>query len=185
MAGIPLAGALAWNQIKTTRPITHYRTTIYADPSNADMDDVRNSLSKMKKKFKRRLPRRKHKPDGTGATSDGNPERVDSTSSPPRPGPRPVADKSYDREGNRADAAGEQVSSANRPSQLDGPESVPACGSDNGQGGGEADVDRGEASQRNSRPHSDVEITVGSGRDGIYPSPSTPSISHSGEPDGT
>jgi len=144
------------------------------------MDDVRNSLSKMKKKFKRRLPRRKHKPDGTGATSDGNPERVGSMSSPPQPGPHPIADKSYDREGNRADAAGKQVSSVNRPSQPDGPES---CGSDNGQGGGEADVDREKASQRDSRPHSGAEVTVGSGRDGIYPSPSTPSISHSGEPD--
>ena len=180
----------AWNQIKATRSITHYRTTIYADPSNIDMDDIRNSLSKMKEKFKHRLPGRKRKQDGAESTLDDGSERADSTSSFPQQEPHAVTDQSYDREGNRADVtvAGEQVASANRPPQPDGAESVPAHGNDNGQEGGEADIDGGETSQRGSRLHSDVKVAVGSGHDGelegVSPSPSTSSIPHGGKPDG-
>jgi len=142
----------------------------------------------MKKKFKHRLLGRKRKQDGTGSSLDGDLGRADSTSSLPQQEPHAVTDQSYDREGDKADVAAEQVASANRPSQPDGPESMPTRGSDNDQGGGEADVDGGEASQKGSRPHSDVEVAVGNGRggelEGVYPSPSTPSIPHSGKPDG-
>ena len=72
----------------------------------------------------------------------------------------------------------------------------PARRSETGQGEGEADVDRGEVGQRHSCPDSDVEAMVGSGprREGsdaddvkveqVHPPPSTPSIPHSGKPDG-
>jgi len=94
--------------------------------------------------------------------------------------------ESYNREGDRVDAAEERVFSTDQP-QPDGPESVPARGRDNG---GEADVDGGKASwQRDSHPHPDIETAVGSGRsgklEGTYLSPSTPSISYGGKPDST
>ena len=99
-----------------------------------------------------------------------------------------MVNESRDREGNRDNTAGERATSTDRSPQPDGAESVPAHGNDNGQEGGEADVDGGEPSQRGSRPHSDVEVAVGSGRggelEGVYPSPSTPSIPHGGKPDG-
>ena len=142
----------------------------------------------MKKKFKHRLLGRKRKQDGTGSTLGGDSERADSTSSLPQREPHAVTDQSYDREGNKADVAGEQVASANRPSQTDGPEFIPTRGGGNDQGGGEADIDGGETSQRGSGPHSDVEVAVGNGRggelEGVYPSPSTPSIPQGGKPDG-
>ena len=171
--------------VKATRPIIHYRTTIYpivSDPSDIDMHNIRASLSRTKKKFNQRLTGRKHKPDGTGE------ETPDSTSSLPQPDPHVVADESNDQEGNRTDAAGERASSTVRPPQPDGPESVPAHGNDNRQEGGEAGVDGGESGQKDSHPRSDIEVTVGSGRSGeletVNPSPSTPSISHGAEPDG-
>jgi len=168
--------------VKATRPIIHYRTTIYTNPSNIDMGNIQSSLSKMKNKFKQRLAGRKRRPDGTGA--DPGEGRADPTNPPPQPDPHAIADESHDLEGDRADAAGERASSTVRLSQQDGPESVPARGNDNHQEGGEADVDEGEASQRDSYPN-----PVGGGRSGeleaVNPSPSTPSISHGAEPDGT
>jgi len=184
--GIPPVGAPAWNQIKATRPITHYRTTIDTDPSNTDMGNVQSLLSKAKRKFKQRLARRKGRLDGTGPNPGEG--RADSTTSLPQPEPHAVVNESRDREGNRDNTAGERATSTDRSPQPDGAESVPAHGNDNGQEGGEADVDGGEPSQRGSRPHSDVEVAVGSGRggelEGVYPSPSTPSIPHGGKPDG-
>jgi len=150
------------------------------------MDDIRGSLSKMKKKAKRLLTGKKRKPDGT-ATNPG--EGFNPASSVPQPEPHVVVGESYDGEGDKADAAGEPVFSTDQPPQPDGPESVPAHGSDGGQEGGEPDVDGGEASQMDSHPRPDVEVAVGSGHseehEGVHPSPSTPSISHDGKPDGT
>jgi len=151
------------------------------------MDDIRGSLSKMKKKAKYLLTGKKRKPDGA-ATNPGE-EGGDSASSVPQPEPHVVVGGSYDEEGDRADAAGEPVSSTDQPPQLDGPGSVLAYGSDGGQQGGEADVDGGEAGQIHSHPHPDVEVAVGSGYsgepEGAYPSPSAPSISHDETPDST
>jgi len=170
-----------------TRPIIPYRTTIHADPFNTDMDNIRGSLSKMKKKFKQRLTGRKRKPDGTGANSGE--ETPDSASSLPQPEHHVIADESHHREWNRAGATGERASSTDRPPQSDGPESVPVRGNDNRQEGGGADVDGGEASQKDSHLRPDVEVAVGSGRsrelEAVHPSPSTPSISHGAEPDST
>jgi len=151
------------------------------------MGNIQSSLSKTKKKVKQRLPGRKRKPDGTG--SDPGEGRADSTSSLPRPEPHVVAGESRNREQDGADAAGEPVSSKDPPPHPDGPGSVPARGDDNSQEGGEADVDGGETSQRESHPHLDAEIVVGSGRseelEGVHPSPSTPSIPRGGTPDST
>jgi len=151
------------------------------------MNNLQVLLSKRKNQFKQRLTRKKHKPDGTAA-SPGE-ETPDSTSSLPQPDPHVVADDRNDQEGNRTDVAGERASSTIRPPQPDGPESVLARGNNNRQEGGEADVDGGEASQKDSYSHSDVEVAVGSGRSGeleaVDPPPSTPPILHDAEPDGT
>jgi len=151
------------------------------------MVDIRGSLSKLKKKTKNLLTGKKRKPDGT-ATDPGE-EGVDSASSVQQPEPYAAVGESYDGEGDKADTAGEQVFSMDQALQPDGPESVPAHGSDGGQEGGEADVDGGKAGQMDSHPHTDVGVAVGSGHSGeleaVHPSPSVPSISHDGKPDGT
>jgi len=150
------------------------------------MDDIRGSLSKMKKKFKQGLAGKKRKPDGTGVDPGG--ERADSTISLPQSEPHVVAGGSYNQEGDRADVAGERTSSMDQP-QPDEPKSVPARGSDNGHGGGEADDDGGEAGQTHLYPHPDVEVAAGSEPggelEGINPSSSAPSISHGGKPGST
>jgi len=146
------------------------------------MDDIRGSLSKMKKKVKHRLTGKKGKPGVTGANPAG--EGADSTSSLPQPESHVVAGKSYDGEADQADTAGEQILS------TDGPESVPTCGGDDGQTEGEVDVDGGEASQSHPHPHSDSEIGSGSGSsrevEWFSLSGSTPPLSpHGEEPGGT
>ena len=151
------------------------------------MVDIRGSLSKMKKKAKHLLTGKKRKPDGTGANPGG--EGVDSTSALPQPESQVLVGRCYDAEGDRADGAGEPVFSTDQPPQPDGPEPVPARGGDHGRQGGEAVVDGGKAGQKHSHPHPDVEVAVGSGHsgelEGVYPSPSTPLISHDGKPDST
>jgi len=151
------------------------------------MGYLRDLLSKIKRKLKHLLTGRKREQDGTGANHGV--ERPDSTILPPQPGPHAVAGESYREEGDKANAAGEPVSSAGQSPQPDGPESVSVHGSDSGQEGGETDVEGGEASRTDSHPHPDVEVTVGSEHSGkledVHPSQSTPSISHDGKPDGT
>jgi len=148
------------------------------------MDDIRGSLSKMKKKAKHLLTGKKRKPDGT-ATNPG--EGVDSASSVPQLEPHVVVGGSYDGEGDKAGAAGEPGFSTDQPPQPAGPESVPAPGSDDGREGGETDVDGGEASLMDSHPRPDVEVAAESGHSGeleeVQSSSSTPSISHGGKPD--
>jgi len=150
------------------------------------MDNIRGSLSRMKKRFKRRPAGGKRKQDGTGASPGG--EGTDSKSSLPQPEPHVTAGKSYEREGDRANVAGERSFSADRP-QSEEPESLPVREGDDGKEGEKADVDGGEAGQTHSRPNPDVEAAVGSGRgeelEAVHPSPSTPSISRGGVPDGT
>jgi len=145
------------------------------------MGNVQSLPSKATRKFKQWLARRKSRPDGTEANPGGG---ADPTTSHLQPEPHVVVDESRDREGNRDDTAGERATSTDRSPQPDGVESVPAYGNDNGREEGETEIDGGEPSQRGSSPYSDVEVTVRSGSDGIYPSPSTPSISDSEEPDG-
>jgi len=135
------------------------------------MENLRDSLSKAKKKFKHRLTGRKRKPDGTEADPGG--ERAGSTTSLPQ-------------QGDGANVAGEQVG---RPPHPDGLVSMPTRGSNNGQEEGQTDVDGGEASQRDSCTRPDVEIVAGSGHsgelEGVYTFPSTPSIPYGGSVDST
>jgi len=151
------------------------------------MEDIRDSISKIKKKFKHRLTGRKRKPDGTEADPGG--ERADSTTALLQRESHIVADESYDREGDRANAAEEQAFSTSRPPQPDGPKFVPTRGSGNGQEEGGTDVDGGEASQGYSHARPDVKVAVGSGRsgelEGVYTSLSTPPISYGGKADST
>jgi len=152
------------------------------------MDDIRGSLSKMKKKVKHRLTGKKPKPDGVGPGPSG--EGADSTSSLPQPDPHVVADESCDGKGDRADPAGERVFSTDRPPQPDQSEFEPAHGGDVSQEGGDADIHGGEPSQSHPHPHSGSEIGVGSGSsretEWFSLSGSTPSLSlHDEEPDGT
>ena len=112
-----------------------------------------------------------------------------------RPVPHIVAGGSHDLEDDGG-SAGRRVGSADQFPQQTEPELAPAHGGETGQEEGEADVDRGEVSQRHLHPDSDVEVTVGSrpGREGndidevrverVLPSPSTPPIPHGGEPNG-
>ena len=141
-------------------------------------------FSKLKKKIKHRLTGSKHKPGRTGADAGG--ERVDATGSLPRPGPHVVASGDHDQEGGEANAVGEQVLPANRPSRPTTPEPVPEGGSENGQEG-EVDVDGREDSQKHSMRSGPSK--EGNGADGgtveqVYPSPSTPSIPRGGNPNG-
>jgi len=150
------------------------------------MDDIRGSLSRMKK-FKHRLTGKKRKPDGTvpNPREDG----AGSTSSLPQPESRVVADESNNRKGDRANVAGGRIFPMDQPRQPDGPESVPELGSNNGKEGGKADADGGEGSKRDLYPHPDVGVAVGGGHNGEFegtrPSPPAPSISHGGKPDST
>jgi len=165
------------------RPLSHH----HLRSSDTNMDNIRDSFSKMKKRFKHRLTGRKRKPDGTGVDPGG--ERADSTTSIPQPESHSVAGESYNREGDKANTDGEQVSSTDPPPQPDGPESVPTRGSDNAQEEGETGIDRGESNQRDSHTRLEIEVAVGSGRseelEGVHPSPSTPSIPHGGKADST
>jgi len=72
------------------------------------MDDIRDSYSKLKKKFKHKLTGSgKPKPDRTGSDSHG--ERVGSSGSLLRPGPRVVAGGGHNRGGNGSNADDESV----------------------------------------------------------------------------
>ena len=144
---------------------------------------IRDSASKLKKRVKHLGDKLK-----PGRTGDGpSEETVDTASLPSRPAPHIVAGGSHSREDPGADSDG-QIRLMDQSPAPGVPEPAPACGSDDDQegfGGGQA------------TPHSDIGVPVGSGpsREGngtggkkvgrVYPSPSTPSIVHSGKPDGT
>ena len=148
----------------------------------------RDSFSRLKKKLKHPLTRTRHNLDTAGTDSGG--EGVDSASSLPQSGSHIIAGSSHDGETD-----GRRVYSTDQPPQSDQPEPVPACGSENDQGGGEVEVDGRGVGQKGSHSHSDVEVAVegGPGLEGIdangetvewaHPPSSTPSIPHSGGPD--
>ena len=133
------------------------------------MDDIRDSLSRMKKKIKYRITGRKRKPDGTGADTPG--ERADSPGSLPRPESRVVAGGGHDQGGNGANTDGQQAYSTD-------------------QGRREVDIGGGAISQRHSYLDSDVDAATGSRRTSeevgrVYPSPYTPPVPDSGKSDST
>jgi len=120
------------------------------------MDDIRDSLSRMKKKLKYPLRGGKRKPDGAGASADP-------TDSLPQQEPHVVAGDSHDRQGNRADEDGEQDFPMDQRPQPDEPESASVHGSENDQeGSGEADVGV-EAGRRRPFANLGGEVAVGGG----------------------
>jgi hypothetical protein len=143
-------------------------------------------FSKLKKKVKHRLAGGKHKPGRTGPDAGG--ETIDAAGSLPRPEPHVVVGGGSDQGGSGANAVGEQVFPANQPLRPGEPVLAPGGGGEDDQGGGEAGVDGREGSQRRS-------VGSGPGRDGdgadggtveqVHPSPSTPPLVQSGNPDGT
>ena len=147
------------------------------------MDNIRASYSRIKKKIKHRLTGDKHKRDGAGSDASGG--RVDSSGSLPQPEPPIAAGGGGDRDGNGTNADGGQDFSTGGAPQ---PELGLTGHNDNDRQRREADVDEREASQGYSRLEPDVETVEGSRRSGeveeAYPSPSTPAIPHSGNPDG-
>ena len=153
--------------------------------------DIRNSFSRLKKKFKH--PRRKGNPDRIEVDSSG--ETDDPAGSLSRPVSHVVAGEGHNQEDNRIDVDRRQSCSTDKPPPPDMSEQVPAPGGGDDQEGERGSVDGWEASRESSRPHSDVEVATGSGlgQDGaggeevglVHSSPSTPSIPHNRQPDGS
>ena len=151
-------------------------------------------FSRSKKKLKHLLTGRKKKSGGTGPSETGG-ANVGSAGLVSQPVPYIVVSGTHDLEDDGASAGGRQGSMDQLP-QKDEPEPVPACGSEAGQEGREADIDGGEVGQRYSHPHPDIEVVVGSGpsrkendvdevkAEQVCPSPSTPPVPHGGKPDG-
>jgi len=155
--------------------------------------DIRGSFSRLKKKLKQ--PGSKRKPDRTGAGSGGEgSDPAGSLSS--LAVPHLVVDSGHNREDKGSNTDGRQIRSAGRLPAPGVPEPVPARRSNNGQGGIEGGIDEGEAGQRHPHPHSDSKLAVGcrpghkgNEADGervgrVCPSPSTPSITFGGTPNG-
>ena len=154
--------------------VSHLLSHHHLCQRNIDMDKIRGSLSKLKKKFKQRRTGSQRE-----SGSDAHRESVDQAGPPPRAESPVVAGHYHDRDGNGANPDGR------RPQQPDEPESMPAHGSGN--------IDGRVVNYSHSHP--DVEVTVGSGPsqdrndpggqevERVYPSPSAPSIPHSGTPD--
>ena len=148
------------------------------------MGNVLSSVSRKGRKLKDRLKGKKHKRDGEGANTAG--ERDDSPGSLLRPESR-VAAGGHDVGGSRTSTDVPQVRSRDQSTQ---PKPVPTGGNDDDdfQRRG-ANVDEKEVSQGHSRLDPDVGAAVGSGpsreAEEVEPSPSVPSILHSGKPDGT
>ena len=172
-------------RVNATRLAVHYRSHHLCRPviNIFDMDDIRNSFSRLKKDLKHRLKGRKDKPDRKGANAAG--ERVDSSGSFPRL-KHCISASDCDGEGNRISTGGQQVHSRD---QFPQPEPVLAGGSDNDGKGRKTDVGGKEASQRYSRLDPNAEFVVDSRpsreAERVHPSPSTPSIPPTGAPDST
>jgi len=150
--------------------------------------DIRNPFSRLKKKVKRLGT--KQKPGRPGTDADGESARLDNLF--PQLEPHVVANGG---EGNGADEGGRQAGPTDQPPQLDEPELLLANRGKNDRVG-ETYIDGRKVSPMYSHLHLDVGIEVGSkpcqggNRDDeeeggqIYPHPPSPSVLHSGEPDG-
>ena len=164
--------------IKATRPPICYRNHHPRSP-DIDMDDIRSSLSKLKKGVKYRFRGKKHAPDKVGVGTAG--ERVDSSGSLLQPEPHLTASGDSGG-GSRISADVRQVRSRD-PSPQSKP--IPAGGGNEDTQKGSGDVDEKEVSQGHSGSNPDTKVTVGSGPDqGVHSSPSPPSLSNEAEPGG-
>ena len=146
------------NWIKATRLPVPYRSHHLHRPdiNNHDMDDVRKSLSKMKKDFKHRLGGKKHGADRAGDNAAG--ETGGSSLSVTRPDSR-VAASGRGEEGSRT---GTDVSQAHSTDRSPQPNPMQADGGGDNPRGREANVDEGGASQDRSRPGPNVGGAAGS-----------------------
>ena len=158
-------------------PLVIATTICRPDISTTDMDDIRKSLSKLKKDFKHRLGSKKRGQDGPDANTAE--ERVGSSASPVRPGPRV--------EEGRASA---DVSQARLTDPSPYPEPVRADEDrlDDPQRK-EVDVDKKNLSTSRSRVDPDIENAAGSGpnlevKQATSPPSITP-IAPKQEPDGS
>ena len=153
--------------------------------------DIRESFSRLKKKFK--FHGSKGKPDRAGADPGG--EGVGPAGSLLRSVPHVVASGGHNQE-DRASADRQQTRSTDSPLPPNLTEPVPSHGSNDDPQGSEGGVVGGGLSQNHFHPHPDTNLVAGSGPsrkwnevDGekvgqIDPSPSTPLITHSGKPNG-
>ena len=181
-----------WHGIDQSHEVSHPLSHHHLYRPNTDMDEIRGSFSRLKKKLKHRLTGSKREPGRTGAGEHG--ESINPAGPHTRAESPVVAGGRRDRGGDGANVDGRRARSTDRPQQPDEPESAPASGSENDQERREADADGRVISYSRLRP--DVEVTAGSGssRDGgdpdgkaerVYPSPSPASIPHSETPDST
>ena len=148
------------NWIKVTRPPICYRNHHLRRPDIdiIDMDDVRRSLSKLKKDLKHRLGGKKRAIDRAGANAAG--EMDSSSASLLRPDSRVVV-SGHDGEGSGISAG---VSQAHSRGPSPHPEPVPADeGYLDDPQRKEIDVDKKEVSRRHSSLDPDAEGAAGSG----------------------
>ena len=144
------------NRIKATRPPICYRNHHLRRPDILDMDNIRQSFSKLKKDFKHRVRGKKRGAERAEANATG--ETAGSSLSLTRPDARATA-SGLDGEGGRISTDALQPHSMDRsphPKPMHADE-----GSDNPQGR-EADVDEKGASQSHLRLASDVVGAAGS-----------------------
>ena len=125
-----------------------------------------NLFSRLKKNLKHRLRGRKQESGRTGSSAAG--ERIDSSDSPPRPGPR-VAVGGHDGKGNTTNTDVQQDHSRDRSPR---PEPMPVGSNDDRQTR-KADVDENEVSERHSHlDPRDVKAGHSQEAERVYPSPS-------------
>lgn len=156
-------------RVETTPSLTHLRHNLRLSCIN--MNDIRDSFSKLKKRLKYPLKGGTRKPEKTGSNAIG--EGFSQTSSLPYSESDVVVGGNDDREGKGADAGEDQ------PLRRDEPEFTPIGEIDNHQEWGEKEGCGKEVSQ-GQHSHPDVEPVAGS-EELERVSPSATSIFHSGK----
>ena len=147
------------NWIKATRLPISYRNHHLHRP-DIDIfitDDMRKSLSKLKKDLKHHLGGKKRTSDKAGANTAE--ETASSSASLTRPDSR-VTVRVRDEEGSRISTDASRAHSRDRSPQ---PKPVQANEGYDNPGGRNADVGEKEVGQRHSRPDPNVEAAAGSG----------------------
>lgn len=140
-----------------------------------NMDDIRGSFSKLKKKLKYPLKGGTRKPEKMG--SDSTEESVGQMSSLPRPEHHIAVGGDSDQGGKGAGARVDQ------PLQRGEPEPTPPVEGDSHQDGGEKDLGRSGPGQR-AHPHPDIEPAAESEElERALPSASPTPILHSAKPE--
>ena len=146
------------NRIKATRSPICYRNHHLRrlDINILDMDDIRQSFSKLKKNFKHRVRGKQRGADRAGANAAG--ETAGSSLSLTRPGSRATA-SGRDEEGGRINVDASQAHSRDRSPQ---PKPIQSDEGGDDLQGREADVDEKGASQSQLRLAPDIGGAAGS-----------------------